>query len=279
MIDEGRRRVLRLAVLAVASLGGGAAVLASRLRDEDATGGAPSPPEAAGSTSTTPSPSTSSSSPRPRPATLDDSTSPTGARASAAAGGVSMLCRDAWHARPPSREVPPHTIAGLMVHHTAVALADNRQAPARVRGHQRFHQSKGFADIAYHVVVDGNGNVYEGRDQSRPGETFTDYDPTGWFLVVCEGNFDEQDFPPAQRRAVAGVLAWASRRYGVPPEALASHRQHAHTRCPGEAVHSLVVDGTLARLVRERLDAGVDLALVCGPAADARVAAIEAGTA
>lgn len=166
-----------------------------------------------------------------------------------------------------------------MVHHTAVRLDDNRKSPSRIRGHQRYHQSRGFADIAYHVFVDAHGNVYEGRDPTRPGETFTNYDTTGWFLVVCEGNFDEQPLPDAQRDAMARVLAWASQRYGVAPEEIASHRQHAQTRCPGDGIHALVLDGTLARLVREQVGAGASLSEVCGPEASARVAAIEAGTA
>ncbi|MBI2169139.1 MAG: N-acetylmuramoyl-L-alanine amidase [Actinobacteria bacterium] len=164
----------------------------------------------------------------------------------------------------------------MMVHHTAVRLDDNRQAPARIRGHQRFHQSKGFVDIAYHVFVDAHGNVFEGRNPEQPGETFTDYDPAGWFLVVCEGNFDEQPLPEAQLDAMARVLAWASARYGVDPGEIASHRQHAHTRCPGEAIHALVVDGTLAGRVEDHL--GATVVETCGPEAQATVAAIEAGS-
>ena len=187
-----------------------------------------------------------------------------------------MLCREAWEAAPPTRTLPPHEITGLMVHHTAVVLDDNRKSPDRIRGHQRFHQSKGFADIAYHVFVDAHGNVYEGRDQSQPGETFTDYDPTGWFLVVCEGNFDEQPLPDPQREGLARVLAWAGQRYGAAPEDIASHRDRAHTRCPGDAVHALVLDGTLSQLVR---NAGtVELEELCGAEAGARISAIEAGT-
>ena len=281
MVDDTRRRVLKLGGLAALSLAGAGAVLADRLR-----GGPGSRPPRAGAGAgarrdppTTPStePATTSSS----PATLDDSTSTTTSRAlpEGPAAATAMLCRAAWGAAEPTRDPGPHAIAGLMVHHTAVALTDNRKAPDRVRGHQRFHQSKGFADIAYHVVVDRNGNVYEGRDPSRPGETFTNYDPTGWFLVVCEGNFDEQDFPPAQRDAVVRVLASAATRYGVGADTLASHRDHASTSCPGASIHALVADGTLARMVGEQMARGSVLETSCGPDADARVAAIEAGEA
>lgn len=271
MVDQERRRILRLGALATASLAGGGFLLAARLRSDD-SGDAVT----AGTSSSTTNPKATTTEPQDT-TTSAPATSTTKASV-AAAGAGSMLCRDAWGAKAPTGSLPPHEIRGLMVHHTAVTLADNRQAPARVRGHQRFHQSRGFVDIAYHVVVDLEGNVYEGRDQGQPGETFTDYDPTGWFLVVCEGNFDEQLLPNAQRDAMVRVLAWASRHYGLPSGDIASHRQHAHTRCPGDAIHSLVVDGTLARLVTEQAAAGATLDVVCGPEATARVAAIEAGT-
>lgn len=277
MVDEGRRRILRLAALAGATLAGGAYLLADRLRGGGSTraaatarAGPPTSPTATSSTTTTTTTTGAAAAP-------SSTTASTTRRAAAAT--TTVLCRDAWGAAPPTGSLAAHEITGLMVHHTAVALADNREAPDRVLGHQRFHQSKGFADIAYHVVVDADGNVYEGRDPGRPGETFTDYDPTGWFLVVCEGNFDEQPLPGAQRDAMARVLAWAAQRYGVAPETVASHRQHAHTRCPGDAIHAIVLDGTLGRLVAEHAGAGATLETVCGPEATARIDAIRAGAA
>ena len=52
----------------------------------------------------------------------------------------------------------------MTLHHTAVVLGDNSNAPARLRQHQRYHQNdRGWIDIAYHVSVDRNGNIYEAR--------------------------------------------------------------------------------------------------------------------
>ena len=273
LLDPDRRRILRLAALGAATLSGGAYLLVDRLRGND-----PGARVASTDRDTTTAPRRSTPTQTDAPASQPEVTNtepPTTATTVEASEAV-MLCREAWGAAPPTRSVPPHEITGLMVHHTAVVLDDNRKSPDRIRGHQRYHQSHDFADIAYHVFIDANGNVYEGRDPAVPGETFTDYDPTGWFLVVCEGNFDEQPLPQPQRDALARVLAWASARYGVTAEAIASHRQHAHTRCPGDAIHALVVDGTIARLTR---DAGrVDLQEICGPEADERIAAIRSGT-
>ena len=62
----------------------------------------------------------------------------------------------------------------MTLHHTAVVLGDNRYAPARLRQHQRFHQDeRGWIDIAYHVGVDRNGNIYELRTPELAGDTAT----------------------------------------------------------------------------------------------------------
>lgn len=172
-----------------------------------------------------------------------------------------------------------HTIERLTVHHTAALLDDNRKAPARLRGHQSFHQSRGWPDLAYHFAVDGNGNVYEGRPTDYRGDTGTNYDPTGHFLVVAEGNFDSQDIPTQQFAGVAAVLAWAAARFGVAPETIRGHSDWASTSCPGASFYPQIADGSL-RAATEAVIAGggAQLEVICGEPAVARVAAIEAGT-
>ena len=87
----------------------------------------------------------------------------------------------------------------MTLHHEAVVLGDNRNALARLRQDQRYHQDQhGWIDIAYHVGVDRNGNVYELRSTEIAGDTATDYDTTGHFLVLCEGDFDQEAVSEAQ---------------------------------------------------------------------------------
>ena len=88
-------------------------------------------------------------------------TSPT---STSSARSAVLLCRDAWGARPARSGGTPHTITRMTIHHTAVVLGDNRNAPARLRQHQQYHQdTQGWIDIAYHIGVDRNGNIYELR--------------------------------------------------------------------------------------------------------------------
>lgn len=191
---------------------------------------------------------------------------------------IEALCRESWNAEPPTGEFTDHVIERLTIHHTGRELRHNRTAPAAIRGHQRFHQrDRGWPDIAYHFIVDLEGNVYECRPVMAAGDTGTNYDPTGHFLVCCEGNFDEQELPEAQREALVDVLAWAAEEFDVPARTIRGHRDVAATTCPGDNLYPEIESGELARAVRERIAAGgVELAVVCGDEAAARIAAIEA---
>ena len=167
----------------------------------------------------------------------------------------------------------------MTLHHTGAVLGDNRNAPARLRQHQRLHQDeRGWIDIAYHVGIDRNGNIYELRRPELAGDTATEYDTTGHFLVFCEGDFDKEAVSEAQLDAAARAFAWAAQHFGVTTGTLAGHRDFAQTSCPGTNLYSHVSSGDLKHRVDNLLaTGGVDLQLFCGPNATARVAAIEAG--
>ncbi|MEY3019062.1 MAG: hypothetical protein RLZZ272_46 [Actinomycetota bacterium] len=188
---------------------------------------------------------------------------------------VAVLCREATGLVAPRDGGRDHRIETLTLHHSAVRHDRVSEGPRRMRGHQRHHQGQGWIDVAYHYGVDLGGNVYELRDVGLAGDTFTDYDPSGHFLVVCEGDYDQQRPTDAMLAAVAGLFAHAAVRYGVPTSTIAGHRDHASTRCPGralvEALPSLRDEaGRLAGL------GAPELVRACGSEGAARVAAIEA---
>jgi hypothetical protein len=190
-----------------------------------------------------------------------------------------MLCRDAWGARPALAGGRSHTITRMTLHHEAVVLGDNRNAPGRLRQDQRYHQdTKGWVDIAYHVGIDRDGNVYELRTPAIAGDTATDYDTTGHFLVLCEGDFDKEIVSEAQLHSAALAFAWATQTFHIAPGTLAGHRDLAQTSCPGANLYAHLSSGDLKRRIDDLLTAGtVNLQRICGPEAAATVAAIEAG--
>ena len=191
-----------------------------------------------------------------------------------------LLCRDAWGAQPARPGGKPQSITRMTLHHEAVVLGDNRNAPGHLRQDQRYHQDQhGWIDIAYHVGVDRNGNIYELRSPRIAGDTATDYDTTGHFLVLCEGDFDQEAVSEAQLHGAAVAFAWAAQNFGMATSTLAGHRDLAQTSCPGANLYAHLSSGDLKGRVDDLLAAGgVDLELFCGPDAAARVAAIEAGT-
>ena len=172
-----------------------------------------------------------------------------------------------------------HTINRMTIHHSAVALPDNGEIAARLRQHQRYHQDdKGWIDIAYHVAVDRDGNIFQLRDPDIAGDTATDYDTTGHFLVLCEGNFDEEAVTEAQLDGAALVCAWATRQFGIGTNTLASHQEVTPvTSCPGRSLEAHMVSGDLRRRIDGLITSGFELTPVCGPAAAQIVAGIEAG--
>jgi hypothetical protein len=192
---------------------------------------------------------------------------------------ATLLCREAWGARPARSGGRRHTITRMTLHHEAVVLGDNRNAPGRLRTDQRYHQDqKGWVDIAYHIAVDRDGNLYELRNTDIAGDTATDYDTTGHFLVLCEGDFDQEAVSEAQLRGTAQAFAWAAQNFGIMTDTLAGHRDFAQTSCPGSNLYAHLTSGDLKRRIDGLLaTGGVHLDRLCGPEAIARVAAIESG--
>ncbi len=172
--------------------------------------------------------------------------------AEAAMRKVALLRESAWDARPATGPFVRHQISHITIHHSAVILRDNRQAPTQLRTFQADHQARGWPDIAYHLLIDRHGNVYQGRPIWAVGDTNTSYSPRGHLLVMALGNFEEQAISAPQLSAMLNVLAWGSSRFGIAPAAIRGHRAYASTLCPGSDLRRLIINGTVRRRVRRR---------------------------
>lgn len=64
------------------------------------------------------------------------------------------------------------------------------------------------------------------------------YDPTGHFLIVLEGSLDSDTLTSGQREALDALVLAAAKRWRIPPERIAGHRDYAQTRCPGRNMYS-----------------------------------------
>jgi hypothetical protein len=189
---------------------------------------------------------------------------------------IDGICREAWRARPPTRRYRRHRIDHLTIHHSGSIFWRNREAPERFRSMQAGHQAQGWPDIAYHVLIDRHGNVYRARPTWAKGNTNTNYNPRGHLLVMCIGNFSEQDVPRAQLNAAVDVLAWACVRFDVPPRKIGGHRDYASTACPGDDLYRYISSGRIKRKVKRRIGE-VRMNDLCGRAGRRRVRRIENG--
>lgn len=137
-----------------------------------------------------------------------------------------------------------------MVHHSAVRLGDGDDPARHLRQYQSTHQGpNGWIDIAYHVAVDRAGTAYECRSTALAGDTATNYDPAGHFLILAIGNFDEQSPTDAQLDGIARLLRWGADAFGAPLSSVTGHRDHAATACPGGALYTQLTE------VRRRAEA------------------------
>ena len=180
---------------------------------------------------------------------------------------IEVRSRKSWGAAEADPDLVSHDIDRLTVHHTA-RPHDGTPMEEKLQRWQSYHQSIGFGDIAYHMVVSADGTIYEGREYDFVGATRTSYDPAGHFLPALDGMFDElwdspndddnepdgaDELSAEQLGSLLDLLAWASVEFGIDPEEIAGHRDYAATACPGTVVHEMLQSGEIAERVAERI--------------------------
>ncbi|MHB1168430.1 MAG: peptidoglycan recognition protein family protein [Longimicrobiales bacterium] len=150
----------------------------------------------------------------------------------------------------------PHRITHVTLHHSGSPepLRPSDDPVAKLRGLQSWGASdRNWWDVPYHFLIDLSGRVYEGRDWRYMGETNTDYNPSGHFLISVIGNYGLQEPTQAQIEAIADLMAWAVERFDVPLDRIGGHYDYAETSCPGDHLRELLEDGTFRRMVEQRL--------------------------
>ena len=150
----------------------------------------------------------------------------------------------------------PHRITHVTLHHTGDAqpLRPEDDPAAKLRALQSWGaRDRNWWDVPYHYLLDLKGTIYEGRDFHFMGETNTAYDPGGHFLISIIGNYEQQEATPAQLNAIADMMAWALNEFDLPLDRIGGHYNYATTGCPGKNLRKYLEDGSLKRMVGERL--------------------------
>ena len=148
-----------------------------------------------------------------------------------------------------------HTPQWITLHHGGVAFLRDKDPKQYLRNLQSWSRdTRKWADIPYHYLIDLDGNVYEGRDVNYAGDTNTEYDPTGHALIVVLGNFEEVDPNPAQLEAVTATMAMLSKRFNISPEKIGGHKDYsAQTACPGKSLYPYLQNGYFKQQVADML--------------------------
>ena len=166
-----------------------------------------------------------------------------------------MISKKDWGGKEKTGEVPTHEIKYITIHHGGVEFPEDKDPKEYMRNLQKFSQEdKNWIDIPYHFCIDLDGKIYEARPLKYPGDTNTEYDPTGHALINVMGNYEVQNIKPEQIEAIAHLSAWLAQEYEVPVDSIATHKDHSdQTVCPGEDLYKYFEDGTIHKKIAEKL--------------------------
>ena len=102
--------------------------------------------------------------------------------------------------------------------------------------------ARGFADVAYHFLIDAEGRIYEGRELNVRGAHVQGFN-TGSVGIVLLGNFNEEQPSEAQLSSLRGLVDYL--RYTYEIRYLAGHKDYPDqspdgTECPGDNLYPLL---------------------------------------
>lgn len=118
----------------------------------------------------------------------------------------------------------------IVTHHTALSFSSG---PREI---QQYHfAERGFADIAYHFLIDGIGILYEGRPLGIRG-SHTAGANTGTIGIALMGNFELMAVTRAQLSALQNLIAYLKGAYTRVTHLAAHNDFQASTLCPGDGL-------------------------------------------
>jgi N-acetylmuramoyl-L-alanine amidase len=159
-----------------------------------------------------------------------------------------------WGWKPIEGDHRTHQISRITIHHGGEDFPPEKDPVEYLRHLLEWSRSeKGWIDIPYHFMIDLTGTIYEARPLQYPGDTNTEYDPTGHALICVMGNYEHQILSRQQLRSVIRLSAYLADRYSVPVDRIMGHKDYAETLCPGKDLYRYLQDGTIQDSVKQML--------------------------
>jgi len=104
---------------------------------------------------------------------------------------------------------------------------------------QGAHLALHYGDIAYHLIIDYAGRVWEGRSLAYEGAHTLNANE-GNIGVMLLGNFEKQDPSAAQLATQANLVALLRHQYRIRASRVYGHRDLSPTICPGGRLYPYV---------------------------------------
>lgn len=137
-------------------------------------------------------------------------------------------------------------IDSLVLHHTYRPTTRQYEGQRTIETIRKYHLSKGWRDIGYHLLVGPDGVIWPGRPLDWSGahalvekpEMLKLLGPSGYLnkfsVGVCAiGDYDSEQASVPLIGSLKEVLFRLAERFQIPPERLFFHRQVSATACPG----------------------------------------------
>ena len=158
--------------------------------------------------------------------------------------------RRTWGARPTRSNIDRASgrWSRITVHHTAIDAghlkgASVAQTAAALRQIQDLHQNgNGWADIGYHLLIDPEGRLFEGRplrwQGAHAGNKQYNRDNIGICLL---GDFTVERPTPRALATLEGLIESLRAQHGIPRAKVFGHEHFKNTECPGRYLASWLV--------------------------------------
>ena len=157
---------------------------------------------------------------------------------------MGIIRRSAWARAPISlarlRAADPYT--RITLHHTgtqALRMTAPNLVAQEISNVQGAHLAQHYGDIAYHLIIDYAGRVWEGRSLAYEGAHTLNANE-GNIGVMLLGNFERQDPSAAQLATQANLVALLRRQYRIRASRIYGHRDLSPSVCPGGRLYPYV---------------------------------------
>jgi hypothetical protein len=168
---------------------------------------------------------------------------------------LNIVKRTDWGWVPLTKSKPEAEITKITIHHGGVEFTKDKDPVKSIRHLQKWsREEKKWIDIPYHFMIDLEGKIYEARPINYPGDTNTEYDPTGHALIEIMGNYEIQKLNKKQLNSLVALSAFLAKKFNVPVSEIKTHRDYSKmTVCPGKDIYKYFEDGSFHKMVENKL--------------------------